>query len=384
MPILNSITASLAISQILFFAIFIAIHHRESNIAKLLILFCVCFGSYLLTTIPSIVSNAYVSFVLYRFAVASPALIWLVAVILFTDTHRVPRGAIVLIALYMCANGTGAFLFYIQHEFRPTTFFLTFVIAQFIMLGFAVHAVYLGITGKTADLIEARRNVRLPFVIAMGALNALIIGTGFLNYALILYPQGNDPSQAIYYSNTILTTVAFLVCLLLNIKTFSLHSNATILLEERITVKPYDAPVPASLRKSGDSDLIQRIKHTMEHEKLYREMGFTLGRLSEHLSVQDYQLRRAINNKLGFRNFNQFLNHFRIAEASELLERTSVPIATIALNVGYASLSSFNKAFKEQHGIPPRDYRVLDKVSESPKENAHAAVKKADYARNAS
>lgn len=384
MPIFNSITASLAISQILFFALFIAMNHRESIIAKLLILFSLCFSSYLLTTIPVFVSNPYVSFVLYRFAVASPALIWLIAVLLFADTHRVPKRAIALIALYLCANGTGAFLFYNQHEFDLVTFLLTFTLAQIIMLGFAVHAVYLGITGKTADLIEERRKVRLPFVIAMGSLNALIIGTGIVNYAVSILPQIDNPSQAIYYSNTLLTSLAFLVCLYLNIKAFALHADATILLEKSTTLAQYDTPAPAAQRKSGESELIRRIKHTMEQEKLYREMGFTLGRLSEHLSVQDYQLRRAINNKLGFRNFNQFLNRFRIAEASQLLAHTSVPIATIALNVGYASLSSFNKAFKEQHGIPPRDYRVLDKVSELPKEKAHAVANKTTYAKKVS
>lgn len=375
MPILNSIAASLAISQILFFAIFIALHHRQSTLGKLLILFSLCFCSYLLTTIPIVVSNPYVSFLLYRFAVASPALIWLIAVLLFDDTQRVPRGAIALALLYLSANGTGAFLYYTQHEFHPITFILTFALAQVIMLGFAVHAVYLGITGKTADLIEARRRVRMPFVIAMGALNALIIGTAFVNYGLSVLPQIENPTTAIYYSNSLLTMLAFAVCLYLNIKAFSLHSDTTTLLGRSAVATAYDDPSAATQHRGGESELVKRVKYTMEQERLYREMGFTLGRLSEHLGVQDYRLRRAINQKLGFRNFNQFLNQFRIAEASQLLAHTRVPIATIALNVGYASLSSFNKAFKEQHDIPPRNYRMLNTVSESSGENSGAVAK---------
>lgn len=384
MPILNSIAASLAISQILFFAVFITLHHRATTVAKLLILFSLCFSAYLLTTIPILVSNPYVSFVLYRLAVASPALIWLVAVLLFADSHRVPRRAFALIALYLCANGAGAFLYYIGHDFHLVTFLLTFALAQVIMLGFAVHAVYLGITGKTADLIEARRRVRMPFVIAMGALNVLIIGTGIVNYALSVSPLIDNPSQAILYSSTLLSFLAFLVCLYLNIKMFSMHSDATIVLAKSAVAPQFDTPVPTTQRKGGETELIKRIKTAMEQERMYREMGFTLGRLSEHLGVQDYQLRRAINDKLGFRNFNQFLNEFRIAEASELLAHTREPIATIALNVGYASLSSFNKAFKEQHGIPPRDYRGHDRVAEPPKQNAHAVAKKTAYAKNVS
>lgn len=384
MPTINSIVATLAISQILYFALFIALHHRDSIIAKLLILFSLCLSSYLLTTIPILVSNPYVSFFLYRLAVAAPALIWLIAVLLFVDTQRIPRAALALIVFYLCANGTGALLYYTQHEFHPLTFALTFALAQLIMLGFAVHAVYLGITGKTDDLIEARRRVRIPFVIAMGALSALIIGTGFVNYALSVFPLLEDSARIIYYSNILLNTLAFLVCFYLNIKMFTLHSDATILLGRSTVSSPHAHAMAEKKHSSGELELVKRIKHAMEQEKLYQEMGFTLRQLSEHLSVQDHRLRRAINKRLGFRNFNQFLNWFRIAEASELLAHTRVPIATIAVNVGYASLSSFNKAFKEQHGIPPRDYRLLDKIAKASDESSDPADKRAPYAKKVS
>jgi AraC-like DNA-binding protein len=40
-----------------------------------------------------------------------------------------------------------------------------------------------------------------------------------------------------------------------------------------------------------------------------------------------------------------------------------IPISSIALDVGYASLSSFNKAFKDTHGVTPSTWRTGEQGS---------------------
>ena len=362
----NSIIASLAISQSIFLAVFMMLHFRSSTTGKLLILFSACLSAYLLTTIPPIISNAYVSFVLFRLAVSTPAVLWIIAYRLFDDRRNLPAAAIALIAFYLIVNGIGALLYYGGFEFTRLSFFFTFVISHAIMLGFAVHVVYLGIMGKPDDLIESRREVRIPLVIAMGILNAVIIGAALLNYAISNILEINDPSEINYFGSIALSALAFIVCLTLNIRIFSLHADAAMLLESTKRSTADEKPSPIE-HNPEESELVQKIKKAMHEEKLYQEMGLTLGRLAEHLSVQDYRLREAINKKMAFRNFNQFLNSFRIAEASKLLKSSRIPIATIALDVGYASLSSFNKAFKEHHGIPPRDFRVSGNLESASK-----------------
>ncbi len=358
---LNSFIASLAISQAMFLAVFMLLHFRSSTTGKLLVLFSVCLSAYLLTTIPPIISNPYVSFILFRFAVSTPAVLWIIANRLFDDRRDIPALTIALIAFYLIANGTGALLYYRGFDFTRISFFFTFVVSHAVMLGFAIHVVYLGITGKSDDLIESRRKVRIPLVIAMGILNAVIIGTAFVNYAINIVLEINDPSEVNLFSSILLSTLAFIVCLTLNIRIFSLHTDAAILLASPRRAKPNASPESEN-PSHAEPELVQKIRKAMHEEKLYQEMGLTLGRLAEHLSVQDYRLREAINKKMAFRNFNQFLNSFRIAEASRLLKSSRIPIATIALDVGYASLSSFNKAFKEHHGVPPRDFRVSGKL----------------------
>jgi len=95
-------------------------------------------------------------------------------------------------------------------------------------------------------------------------------------------------------------------------------------------------------------------------EKLYREEDFTIKRLATELNIKEYRLRRLINAHLGFRNFNQFVNQYRVAEVARLLvdpETQHLPVLSIALDMGYRSLSPFNKAFKEIKGLTPTEYR---------------------------
>ena len=44
----------------------------------------------------------------------------------------------------------------------------------------------------------------------------------------------------------------------------------------------------------------------------------TIAQLAEQLGTQEYRLRRLINGSMGHRNFNAFLNAYRIAEVREL------------------------------------------------------------------
>ncbi len=107
----------------------------------------------------------------------------------------------------------------------------------------------------------------------------------------------------------------------------------------------------------ADTDLL---RHAMESERLYADPALTIGRLARHLGQHEYRVRRLINKKLSYRNFNHYLNHYRIAEVAHRLrtcQDATLPIATIARNAGFASLSSFNKAFREIHGVTPSMFR---------------------------
>ncbi|MEM8726174.1 MAG: helix-turn-helix domain-containing protein, partial [Pseudomonadota bacterium] len=74
----------------------------------------------------------------------------------------------------------------------------------------------------------------------------------------------------------------------------------------------------------------------------------------------EHRLRALINRRLGYRNFSAFLNRHRIAEAREKLsdrEAVDLPVLTIAMDLGYNSLPTFNRAFRSETGTTPSEYR---------------------------
>lgn len=57
------------------------------------------------------------------------------------------------------------------------------------------------------------------------------------------------------------------------------------------------------------------------------------------------------------KSFSQYLNHFRIEKAKQLLAHTDQNINEIALATGYNNTTYFSKQFKKIVGMTPKDYR---------------------------
>ena len=60
----------------------------------------------------------------------------------------------------------------------------------------------------------------------------------------------------------------------------------------------------------------------------------------------------------------EYLLHYRMARAAQLLKETKQPIGEIAPQVGYANQLHFSRAFKNVHGISPREYRLTHMMPE--------------------
>ncbi|MEX0619812.1 MAG: helix-turn-helix transcriptional regulator [Pseudohongiellaceae bacterium] len=353
-----NLASALAISQLVFLSCSLFVHFKKHRAAQLFAVFCVCLIAYLITATTFIPENPVITFVLFRLAVATPAVLWLFAVLLFVDEKKIPPVAICAMALYMLARAGGGILYAMEYQFTALSYTVGFVLPQIIMLGFAVHAVYLGIIGRDDDLVEERRRVRIPFVIAMGVLIATVIGNGFLAVSLSTIAITSTISF-LDFLNAFLASYAFAVALALNLAVFAVHRDAAAILTEPLHLNLYKKIL---VIKRPDATLLEKLKIAMEQDQLYHRMGLTIGDLAQAMSVPDHRLRNLINKEMHFRNFNQFLNSYRIREAGCLLQSSDESIANIALDVGYASLSSFNKAFKDIHRRPPREYRLIAKV----------------------
>ena len=77
--------------------------------------------------------------------------------------------------------------------------------------------------------------------------------------------------------------------------------------------------VAAQEQGAADQKLIDALMRLMADERIYRHDNVTIGTLATKLSIPEYRLRRLINQRLGYRNFNVFLNEHRIEEAKAAL-----------------------------------------------------------------
>ena len=121
-----------------------------------------------------------------------------------------------------------------------------------------------------------------------------------------------------------------------------------------------DAPAGGSAARM-DPELRQlagRIESLFQDDHYYATEGLTVAELAARLAERDYKVRRAINGVLGYRNFNAFLNQYRVAAAKRrLLAEPGLPVLRLAMDLGYRSLAGFNKAFKEDTGRTPTEFR---------------------------
>ena len=128
-------------------------------------------------------------------------------------------------------------------------------------------------------------------------------------------------------------------------------------LRTQVPAWPRLTPLPPTLDRKAA--LRERLLRAMGEGRAYAHEGLSLAQLAEQLETTPAQLRDAINQQLGYRNFNDFLHHYRIDEAAQRLHRQDLPILSIALDVGYGSIGPFNRAFKQIKGITPTEFRAL-------------------------
>ncbi len=120
---------------------------------------------------------------------------------------------------------------------------------------------------------------------------------------------------------------------------------------------------PTYIAETKDTESIQQVDTQALAEIMdkgfYRTEHLTLKLLASELNLPEYKTRALINQTLGYRNFNDYINQLRIQEAAlRLLKEPETPILNISLDVGYRTLSSFNRAFKDIQTMTPSEYRL--------------------------
>lgn len=278
-------------------------------------------------------------------AVGNNLVFWLFARTLFDDAFRPkPWHAAVWLALVVLDLWLAYGLQPARSELAPWARGVLSLTA----LGFALVAVAQTLATWRADLVEPRRRIR-PFVVGASAL--FIIVTALANLA----ERDGDPAAILsLVQGLALLTIVMAVAWSL------LSADDGQGLFARSEAPP--APLAPGAPGLADADvaLVASLQQTMNFARVYRQEGLTIADLARRQGLPEHRLRRLINQGLGHRNFNSFLNGYRIAEARAALgdpAQAAVPILTIALDAGFGSLGPFNRAFKNETGLTPTEFR---------------------------
>ncbi len=273
-------------------------------------------------------------------SLATPALFWLFALSWFDDSFRLRLWHVATVLLVVAVGFTANYTnFVMSHQLWPIA-----VGWRVISTGLVVAAIFTAARGWKTDLVESRRRARLALSLAIGVVILWIVAAEL--------PLRNWPPPVGW--RVINAASLFLLAAVLAASMLGWRDRALL----AAPAKPSGEPARP---EADDAPLLARLDFDMRHDRLYRQDGLTITAVAARLGVPEYRLRRAINQGLGARNFNAYLNGFRLGEAEEALAdpaQREVPILTIAMDAGFGSLAPFNRAFRDRHGCTPTEYRA--------------------------
>jgi len=300
-------------------------------------------AAHLLTADPTLRDSVPALFPLVALlSIAVPYSLWWFARTLFDS----PLPNLFLLSLFVAIGLAVWVLFMMEDRVGAAVFEATFTGSRIVSLVIVVNALWMAANGRPDDLMEQRRQFRTVFVVLVSLLiiavliSELVIGSsappGWLSMLSVILIGG--------------LTMGLAIPLLKLNEDFFPASSQWCCPEPKVE----QASLPAA-----DRVLHGKLMAAMNNGS-YRQTSLTISALASDLNYPEHQLRRLINQHLGFRNFSAFLNSYRIAEAKERLadaEHARIPVLTIALDLGYGSLGPFNRAFRIMTDMTPTEFR---------------------------
>ena len=274
----------------------------------------------------------------------TPGLFMLLCFTLFTDRRRFPRWLLVLLAIQLGLEEPA-------HAFIPPDWayarFATETAPALLQTLFVGFALYWTVADWRVDLVERRRRTRLLTLAVSGVVTMV---AGLLTRVLI------DPDSYASYLAHVGLTATFLAILV-----FILFWLTQADVGRQLDFATVDPSARSPRPATDERPALARLNALLEDERVCEREGLSLKALADRVGVPEYRLRRLIHEQLVYRNCNALLHDYRIREACRQLSdpaRRRTPILTIALSVGYSSVNTFNRGFREVMRATPSAYRA--------------------------
>jgi AraC-like DNA-binding protein len=273
---------------------------------------------------------------------------------LFTDRRRFPPWLLVLLAVQLGLEEPG-------RELIPSGWRYARLVTQtapaLLQTLFVSFALYWTLADWRVDLVERRRRARVLTFVIIGLFS---IGAVLLSRVLV---DWNSPAN--FFVHVALTAIDLVILV------FLLFWLTEADVGRRLDFDPVD-PASRRPRQAADAEFgpaLARLTALLEDERACQQEGLTLKALADQVGLPEYRLRKLIHEQLGYRNFNALLHDYRVREACQQLSDPGLrrtPILTIALSVGYSSVNTFNRGFREIMSVTPSAWRAAELSAASP------------------
>ena len=124
----------------------------------------------------------------------------------------------------------------------------------------------------------------------------------------------------------------------------------------RVAAEPFlKPPLPAEMKQRGSW-----LKKSMQSGLYYQDPELSLKSLAEKLDLHPHELSRIINTALK-KNFNDFVNEFRVAEIIRKMRDPAndrLTLLGIAYDAGFNSKATFNRTFRQITGKTALEYKM--------------------------
>ncbi|MDX2369176.1 MAG: helix-turn-helix domain-containing protein [Colwellia sp.] len=336
-----------AFVQMFMCALLLFPYRKQNSSIPLFILLMICGCGYLLGALfAPLEPHSTLKWLVRVGGNALPGVFWLVSLSVFGDHHVLKRWQYIVASLTMLvpltASITQMIFSFSLEDFAAFNGLITYG-ALSLELVLVSHALVIAAQHWRNDLVQERRYVR-GGVITLSALYLILV--------IIC-----DQLLSIQWAGLDVFTSFLMAFLVTGVNFFLFQLKPSSLFE---SINNDESTFDVESTDPNRSKELIKIIESMEQDKFYQQDGVTISGLAKHLAIHEYKLRNLINGELNYRNFNDFLNFYRIKEVTENLiapDFSHLPVLTLALESGFRSLSSFNKAFKNTHGITPTQYR---------------------------
>ncbi|MEM1190188.1 MAG: helix-turn-helix domain-containing protein [Pseudomonadota bacterium] len=211
-----------------------------------------------------------------------------------------------------------------------------------LILSMMGHAMFVSLSHYRDDPVDPKRLFQLLFVLVVGT-------TAIVSAALETYMLVTETQLRLFVLEGVVILILCLLCY-----PFVCGFAPALRL-----ASPEGAVLAPERHEEEPAYMLNRVKALLK-SGAYRESGLTVVQMADRLALPEYRLRRLVTRQLGYRNFNACLNAYRVDEARRILEDPTQlrrQIGLIADELGYGSVATFNRAFKEATGSTPSSFR---------------------------